>query len=175
MLSASRGSFRSSHHLLEVCNPAVVQIAHPRLSIFVTQDSQTLVKTEKEKRAKERVEQLLAEQELGGVVQRADSGTLISHAHRTRSWWWVELWSDKRALIKEAVAHCLLFSGLFVFLEGAHRLFKWSTLPPEELYVLSKVHFYMFAIILVVFALGLIIKVLNSELLGKKLNEAKNN
>jgi len=33
----------------------------------------------------------------------------------------------------------------------------------------------MFAIILVVFALGLIIKVLNSELLGKKLNEAKNN
>jgi hypothetical protein len=120
------------------------------------------VKTEKEKPAKERVEQLLAEQELGGMLQRTDSGTLIS-----RSWWWVELWSDKRALIKEAVAHCLLFAGLLVSLEGAHRLLKWSTLPPEELYVLSKVHFYMFAIILVVFALGLIIKVLNSELLGK--------
>lgn len=130
------------------------------------------MKTEKEKPAKESVEQLLAEQELGGVVQRTDSGTLISDA---RSWWWVELWSDKRALIKEAVAHCLLFASLFVFLEGAHRLLKWSTLPPEELYVLSKVHFYMFAIILLVFALGLIIKVLNSELLGKKLNEAKNN
>ena len=133
------------------------------------------MKTENEKRGKERVEQLLAEQELGGVVQRTDSGTLISDAQRRRSWWWVELWSDKRALIKEAIAHCLLFAGLFVFLEGAHRLLKWSTLPPEELYVLSKVHFYMFAIILVIFALGLIIKVLNSELLGKKLNEAKNN
>ena len=139
------------------------------------QDSQKLVKPETEKPAKERVEQLLAEQELAGAVQRTDSKTLVSDAQRSRSWWWVELWSDKRALIKEAIAHCLLFAGLFVFLEGAHRLLKWSTLPPEELYVLSKVHFYMFAIILVAFALGLIIKVLNSELLGKKLNEAKNN
>ena len=133
------------------------------------------MKTENEKHGKERVEQLLAEQELGGVVQRTDSGTLVSDAQRRRPWWWVELWSDKRALIKEAIAHCLLFAGLFVFLEGAHRLLKWSTLPPEELYVLSKVHFYMFAIILVIFAIGLIIKVLNSELLGKKLNEAKTN
>ena len=166
MLSASHGSFRSSHHLLEVCTPAVVQVAHPRLHL-VTQDSQTLVKTDEEKPAKERVEQLLAKQELGGVVQRTDSGTLISHAHRRRSWWWVELWSDKRALMKEAVAHCLVFAGLVVSLEGAHRLLKWSSLPPEELYVLSKVHFYMYAIILVVFAVSLIIKMLNSELLGK--------
>lgn len=133
------------------------------------------MKAKKQKRIKELSEQLLEEQELGGVVQRSASETLFPHAHRKRSWWWVELWSDKRALIKEAVAHCLLFAGLFVSLEGAHRLVKWSTLPPEELYVLSKVHFYMFAIILVVFALGLIIKVLNSEVLGKKLNEAKNN
>ena len=142
---------------------------------LVTQDSQTPVKTETEKPAKERVEQLLVKQEPGGVAQPTDSGTLISQAHRRRSRWWVELWSDKRVLIKEAVAHCLSFAGVFVLLEGAHRLLKWSTLPPEELYVLSKVHFYMFAIILMIFALGLIIKVLNSELLGKKLNEAKNN
>ena len=140
---------------------------------LVTQDSQTLVKTEKEKRAKERVEQLLAEQELGGVVQPTDSGTLISQAHRKRSWWWVELWSDKRPLVKEAVAHGLSFAGLVVFLDVAHRLLKWSTLPPDQLYVFSKIHFYMFAIILVVFALGLIIKVVNSELLGKAY-EAKN-
>lgn len=130
--------------------------------------------TEKEKPAKERVEQLLAEQELSGVVQTTDSGTPISNAQRKRSWWWVELWSDKRALIKEAIAHCLLFAILIVFLEGAQRLLKWSTLPPEDLYLVSKIHFYASQIILVVFSLGLIIKVLNSELLGKKLNEAKN-
>ena len=135
-----------------------------------TQDSQTLVKTENEKRGKERVEQLLAQQELGGAVQRTESGTLNSPRP---SWWWVELWSAKRPLVKEGVAHGLSFAGVVVFLEGAHRLLKWSSLPPEELYVFTKVHFYMFAIILVVFALGLIIKVLNSELLGKAY-EAKN-
>jgi hypothetical protein len=137
---------------------------------LATQDSQTLVETEKEKPAKEPVEQLLAKQEPGGVVQRTDSGTLNSPRP---SWWWVELWSAKRPLVKEGVAHGLSFAGVVVFLEGAHRLLKWSSLPPEELYVFTKVHFYMFAIILVVFALGLIIKVLNSELLGKAY-EAKN-
>ena len=170
MLSASRGSFRSSHHLLEVCNPAVVQVAHPRFSNLLHRILKTLVETEKEKPAKEPVEQLLAKQEPGGVVQRTDSGTLNSPRP---SWWWVELWSAKRPLVKEGVAHGLSFAGVVVFLEGAHRLLKWSSLPPEELYVFTKVHFYMFAIILVVFALGLIIKVLNSELLGKAY-EAKN-
>lgn len=122
------------------------------------------MKKEQQNRSRDVFEQLPAEQERGALAQRSPSELLPLDKQSKRSWWWVELWSDKRGLIKEAAAHFLFFAGLFVSLEGAHRLLKWSTLPPDELYVLNKVHFYMYAIILVIFAVSLIIKVLNSEL-----------
>lgn len=130
------------------------------------------MKTEQQKRLRDLFEQLLAEQDPGGVVQRTASEPLPPDLQTNRSWWWVELWSDKRTLIKEVAAHSFLFAGLLGSLEGVHRLLKWSTLPPDELYVLNKVHFYMYAIISVIFAVSLIIKALNSELSGKR-NETK--
>lgn len=108
-----------------------------------------------------------SEEQESPEVRRTVSETLFSHGAERRSWWWVELWSDKRELVKEAVAHSLLFAGLLASLEGAHWLLKWSTLPAEELYILNKVHFYMYAIILVIFAFSFIVKMLKSEFSGK--------
>jgi hypothetical protein len=116
------------------------------------------VETEHQELIKEPIEQVYAQHEKTSASERAGALPV-----RKRSWWWVELWSDKRELVKEAVAHFLLFAGLLGSLEAAHRLLKWSTLPPEELNILNKVHFYMYAIILVIFAFSLIIKVLKSE------------
>lgn len=86
-----------------------------------------------------------------------------SAARRNKSWWWVELWLDKRELVKGTVAHTFFFGGLVGTLEALHRLLKWSTLPTDELYVINKVHFYMYAIILVIFAFSFILKVLKLE------------
>jgi hypothetical protein len=74
------------------------------------------------------------------------------------SWWWVELWFEKRNVFKEAIWHILLFSGLLGSLEAAHQLLKRSSLPAEEIDILNKVHFYMYAVILVIFAVSFIIK-----------------
>lgn len=125
------------------------------------------METDQENHVRELLEQPFAEQEQEGVQRTVPEAPLL-HAPRKRSWWWVELWSDKRELVKGTVSHSLLFAGLLGSLEGAHRLLKWSTLPPEELYVLNKVHFYMYAIILVIFAFSFIVKTLKSEFWGKE-------
>ena len=112
-------------------------------------------------------DQLVANHE-PAEVQRTASETLYPHTPKKGSWWWLELWFDKRELVKGAIAHSLLFAGLLGLLEGAHRLLRWSTLPAEELYLLDKVHFYMYAIILVIFASSFIVKMLKLEFSAKK-------
>ncbi len=86
---------------------------------------------------------------------------------RSKDWWWVELWYEKRELFKQVVAHNLLFAGLLGSLEIAHRLLRRLTLPHDESYFFNRVHFYMYIVILVIFAFGFIIKVLRSEF-GRK-------
>ena len=125
------------------------------------------MEADQQKHVTEMPEQLFAEQK-PAEVQRVVHETLLPLVQRKPSWWWVELWLDKRELVKGTVAHSLFFAGLLGSLEGAHRLLKWSSLPPDELYVLNKVHFYMYAIILVIFAFSFIVKVLKLELSHKK-------
>lgn len=106
-----------------------------------------------EKEREEQHAQELFEEDTPGGLERTPverSGSADTPLAR-KSWWWVELWSEKRELFKEAVAHLLVFSGLLGSLEVAHRLLATSTLPSEEINLLNKVHFYMSAIILVIF------------------------
>ena len=121
------------------------------------------METDQQKRIKDIPEQGV-ESEAG--IQRTIPEEL-PRAQSNRSWWWVELWLDKRELVKGTVAHTLFFGGLVGSLEAAHRLLKWSTLPADELYVVNKVHFYMYAIILAIFAFSFIVKVLKLELSDK--------
>lgn len=147
----------------------MIEGVDPRLAnLLHVGASYSPVKTEQQKQVNKLRDQLFAEQEQGGVVQRTVSEPLLPHVPRKRSWWWVELWWDKRELVKGAVAHSLIFAGLLGSLEIAHRLLKWSTLPPEQLYVLDKVHFYMYAIILVIFAFSFVVKMLRSEFAGNE-------
>lgn len=78
-------------------------------------------------------------------------------------WWWIELWVENRTLFKEFIKHVLFFLALF----GALSLFRWlfhdSKVEPEQLILLTKVHFYMFLILLVIFAGSFIIKVMIGE------------
>lgn len=140
----------------------------PRPRQLTSQGASNPVDTEERERQKQRVEELFEQDTPGGlertpVEQSGSADTPLE----TKSWWWVELWYEKRELFKEAVAHLLLFSGLLGSLEIAHRLLATSTLPSEEINLLNKVHFYMSAIILVIFAFSFIIKVLKWEF-GKK-------
>ena len=79
---------------------------------------------------------------------------------RPSQWWFVELWFEKRAIFKEGVWHTAIFAGLLGSLEIAHRIVQLSSLPPYELGILNRVHFYMYAIILFTFAASFIIKLL---------------
>jgi hypothetical protein len=128
------------------------------------------VEKEERERQKQRVEELFEPGRPGGLERTRVEGNGSADTPRSKSWWWIELWHEKRELFKEAVAHLLLFSGLLGSLEVAHRLLATSTLPVEEIDLLNKVHFYMSAIILVIFAFSFIIKVLKSEF-GTKKNE----
>jgi hypothetical protein len=125
------------------------------------------VETDKQKSVNVIPDKTLALQGEAEPQRKIEEG-LFPNVGRSRSWWWVELWTDKRELVKGTVAHTLFFGALVGSLEGAHRLLKWSTLPPDELYVLNKVHFYMYAIILTIFAFSFIVKVLKLELSGKR-------
>jgi hypothetical protein len=122
------------------------------------------VGTEEEQERLRRLSEIFAPQSYGGIERRSQKDrTAQGIVLRKKRWWWVELWFEKRELFKEAVAHVLLFAGLLGSLEVAHRLLEKSTLPADELYLLNKVHFYMYAIILVIFAFSFIIKALKSE------------
>jgi hypothetical protein len=87
----------------------------------------------------------------------------VEPASQSRRWWWIELWLENRTLFKEFIKHVLFFLALF----GALSLFRWlfhdSKVEPEQLTLLSKVHFYMFLILLVIFAGSFIIKVMIGE------------
>lgn len=76
------------------------------------------------------------------------------HSH----WWFIELWDEKRPIFKEGVWHTAIFAGLLGSLEIAQKILELSTLPPEELRILNRVHFYMYATLLVMFAASFIIK-----------------
>lgn len=122
------------------------------------------METEEQQELRRKAEEMFSgEAKPGGLESRPVGG----HVFRKPDWWWVELWVEKRQLFKEGVAHVLLFAGLLGSLEIAHWLLGKSSLPPEELYWLNKAHFYMYGIILVIFAFSFIIKVLKSEF-GKK-------
>ena len=120
------------------------------------------METDQQKRIKDIAGPTPALRTAAGVVQTASEQ--LKRAKRNESWWWVELWLDKRELVKGTVAHTLFFGGLVGTLEVVHRLLRWSTLPTDELYVLNKVHFYMYAIILVIFAFSFILRVLKLEI-----------
>jgi hypothetical protein len=81
--------------------------------------------------------------------------------------WIVELWTENRETFKHFVKHILLFSMLLGSLEALHRLMARSTLPAEELHTLNELHFYMWAIVSVIFASSFIVKVLKSEFWGE--------
>lgn len=131
------------------------------------------METEEETRIPEddlvrKVRELLAAQERGpGSLEKVPDKV---PPNKNRSWWWVELWWEKRQLFKEGVWHLLVFAALLGSLEGAHRLLKLSTISPDRVAMLDAVHFYMYAIILVIFATSFIIKVLKSEF-GKSKDE----
>lgn len=82
---------------------------------------------------------------------------------RTHRLWLIELWFENRELFKEFVKHVILFSLLLSSLECLHRLLMLSSLAPQELNLLGKLHFFMSATILLIFATGFIIRVLRSE------------
>jgi hypothetical protein len=81
-------------------------------------------------------------------------------------WWWVELWVENRALFKEMVKHVLFFGGLIGSLEGFHKLLGVSKLPDAQRELLNRVHFDMYLVALVIFAISFIIKVLYLEYKG---------
>lgn len=119
------------------------------------------METSQQKRIRDVLERSPAVSSEAEVDQTASEP--LTRATRNQSWWWVELWLDKRELVKGTVAHTLFFGGLVGTLEVVHRLLRWSTLPSDELFVLNKVHFYIYAIILVIFAFSFILKVLKLE------------
>jgi hypothetical protein len=126
--------------------------------------------TEEEQARQQRLERLMQDTSYGGASpeslgrpRREMPENLPVPPARKRSWWWVELWGEKRQIFKEGVWHLFIFAGLLGSLEGAHRLLKMSTISPERIDFLDAVHFYMYAVILVVFATSFIIKVFKSE------------
>lgn len=88
--------------------------------------------------------------------------------HQAKRFWLIELWIENRELFKDFVRHIVSFLLFLTSLEGLHRLLKLSTLSPHELNLLSRLHFYMNLIILLVFAFSFIITVLKSEFGGSK-------
>lgn len=133
---------------------------------LTSQGASNPVDKEEQERQKQPIE---VEDDRSGALERSpiESSGYSAPLHG-KTWFWVELWYEKRELFKDAVAHLLLFAGLLGSLEVAHRLLATSTLPVEEINLLNKVHFYMSAIILVIFAFSFIIKVLKSEFGAKK-------
>jgi hypothetical protein len=87
---------------------------------------------------------------------------------RPTEFWFVELWYENSEIFKEVVKHIIIFGFFGGALEIFHRVQKKSQLPPEEGILLSKMHFYGYAVLLVIFGVSLIIKVFRMEYRGSQ-------
>lgn len=112
-------------------------------------------------------EALVTSDQFERCVRQSESVENHPKQHAKR-FWLVELWVENRELFKEFVKHALLLILLLASLESLNRLLRLSSLAPHELNLFGKLHFYMSAMILFIFALSFIIKVLESEFGGDK-------
>lgn len=60
--------------------------------------------------------------------------------------------------------HILIFATLIGSLSGIHQLLLISRLPVQQMELINKFHFYSYLILMVIFAVGFIIRVLLREL-----------
>ncbi len=76
----------------------------------------------------------------------------------SRTWWFIELWEDRREIFKNLAFHIIFtFIGL-LFLFLVHTLIEKSTLPQDEKELLQKMDFYIMVIVLGFFGIEFIFK-----------------
>ena len=81
-----------------------------------------------------------------------------------KTWWWVELWHEKRQLFKEGVTYTAIFGVLFGMLVFSHWLIVQSPLEFARVLVLEHFHFWNFIVLIIIFALRSSIRAVLLEL-----------
>jgi len=79
-----------------------------------------------------------------------------------KTWWWVEVWYEKRQLFKELVTYGAIFCVLFGMLLISHWIIMQS--PFEIARVLLSFHLWNFIVLIIIFALRSSIRAVLLEL-----------
>ena len=79
-----------------------------------------------------------------------------------KTWWWVEVWYEKRQLFKELVTYGAIFCVLFSMLVISHWIIMQS--PLEIARVLLTFHLWNFMVLIIIFALRSSIRAVLLEL-----------
>lgn len=78
------------------------------------------------------------------------------------SYWYIELWQEKRELFKEFMGEVGLVGLFLLSFEVFHRALGMTSLEADQVELLNKTHFYLHYGSLVILSFGFIITVLKS-------------
>lgn len=87
---------------------------------------------------------------------------------RENKWWFVEIWSEGREVIKALVEHTFAFLLLIGILILFHYIFKFLDLSQERKEILETIDFWGIAIALVIFGLSFLYKLADSAIQNAK-------
>ena len=81
-----------------------------------------------------------------------------------KTWWWIELWYEKRQLFKECVTYIAISSVLFGMLVISKWIIVQSPLEIARALVLEHFHFWNLIVLIIIFALRSSIRAVLLEL-----------